>query len=84
MEKPLQLGFLDHVAIRVNDMELSANWYEQVLDLKKRKLEKWGDFPIFMLSGKCGIALFPANLEDASLPQSSNNIKIDHFAFHVS
>jgi len=84
MEKPLKLEFLDHVAIRVKDLEFSANWYEQVLGLNKRKLKKWGDFPIFMLSNQCGVALFPATLEDEPLDQESKNIKIDHFAFNVN
>lgn len=79
-----KLDFLDHVAIRVKDINASAAWYEKVLGLKRYQLEKWGEFPIFMLSGKTGIALFPANLNDPALDSSSMNIKIDHFAFHVS
>ena len=75
---------LDHVAIRVADMEISAQWYENVLGLKRYKLEKWGEFPIFLLSGKSGIALFPANLEDPEVSPSTLNIKIDHFAFNVT
>lgn len=75
---------LDHVAIRVKDMEASVKWYEQVLGLKKYQLEKWGDYPIFLLSGKAGIALFPANTEHPKLDSQSNNVKIDHFAFHLS
>ena len=37
-----------------------------------------------MLSGKSGIAIFPANLEHERLNQDSRNVKIDHFAFNVS
>jgi hypothetical protein len=29
--KTLEVGFLDHVAIRVRDIELSVQWYEDVL-----------------------------------------------------
>ncbi len=75
---------LDHVAIRVKDMEASIQWYEDVLGLKKYKLEKWGEFPIFMLAGKVGVALFPADLDDPELNASSRNVKIDHFAFNVT
>lgn len=75
---------LDHVAILVKDMEASIRWYEDVLGLKKYKLEKWGEFPIFMLAGKVGVALFPADLEDPELNESSRNVKIDHFAFNVT
>lgn len=82
--KPFNINFLDHVAIRVKDLNVSIAWYSEVLGLKKYQLEKWGEFPIFMLSGKSGIALFPANLEHEKLNLDSRNIKIDHFAFNVS
>lgn len=78
------IAFLDHIAIRVKDMDISICWYEKVLGLKKYQLKEWGAFPIFLLSGKSGVALFPANLEDTPLPQDSKNVKIDHFAFHVT
>ena len=80
----IKIDFLDHVAIRVKDLEKSAAWYEKVLGLKKYKLPAWGDFPIFMLAGKSGIALFPANESDTLLDPQSKNIKIDHFAFNVN
>ena len=82
--KPFNINFLDHLAIRVKDMDVSIDWYSKVLSLKKYQLEKWGDFPIFMLAGKSGIAIFPANSEHKKLNQESRNIKIDHFAFNVS
>ena len=79
-----KLDFLDHVAILVKDMDASVAWYKKVLGLRRYQLEKWGDFPIFMLSGKTGIALFPANTNDPKLEPTSKNVKIDHFAFQVS
>ncbi|MBN4047349.1 VOC family protein [bacterium AH-315-P13] len=82
--KPFDINFLDHVAIRVKDMEVSIEWYSRVVGLKKYKLEKWEEFPIFMLSGKSGIAIFPANIDDKKCNQESRNVKIDHFAFNVS
>lgn len=82
--KPFNINFLDHVAIYVEDMNISIKWYSKVLGLKKYRLEKWGDFPIFMLAGKSGIALFPANTEDEKINQTSRNVCIDHFAFNVS
>ncbi|MEZ4817572.1 MAG: VOC family protein [Flavobacteriaceae bacterium] len=83
-EHKIEIDFLDHVAIRVADMEASALWYEKVLGLKRYKLPRWGDFPIFLLSGKSGIALFPANTTDTKLEATSRNVKIDHFAFNVT
>ncbi len=82
--KPFNINFLDHVAIRVKDIPVSIEWYTRVLGLKKYQLQEWGDFPIFMLSGKSGIAIFPANLEDETINQDSRNVKIDHFAFNIS
>lgn len=82
--KPFNINFLDHVAIRVKDLNVSVEWYCKVLGLKKYQLEKWGDFPIFMLSGKSGITLFPANLEHEKLNLESRNVKIDHLAFNVT
>ena len=84
MSDSIKIDFLDHVAIRVADMEVSAKWYEDVLGLRRYQLPEWGDFPIFLFSEKSGIALFPANISDPELPQDSKNVKIDHFAFNVS
>ena len=75
-----QIDFLDHVAIRVTDLETSAQWYEKVLGLQRYSPEAWQPFPIFLLAGKTGIALFPANPSDVTLDAQSKNVKIDHFA----
>lgn len=84
MDNEIVIEFLDHVAIRVKDMNISAEWYQKVLGLKKYQLPEWVDFPVFLLSGKSGIALFPANLNDKQLEPKSKNVKIDHFAFNVT
>jgi len=81
--KPFKINFLDHVAIRVKDMEQSIQWYQKVLGLTKVRLEKWGDVPIFMMSGKVGVALFPAYEDHPHLDPDSLNVQIDHFAFNV-
>ncbi len=83
-DSAFSIQFLDHVAIRVADMEVSIEWYEKVLGLKTYKLPQWKEFPIMMFSGQCGVALFPANSDDPKLDLSSRNIKIDHFAFNVT
>ena len=63
-------------------MEVSATWYSKVLGLKKYKMPKWKEYPIFMMSGKSGVALFPASVSKESTPVKA--IRIDHFAFNVS
>ncbi len=80
----LEINFLDHVAIRVIDLDVSAAWYEKVLGLKRHQPAEWGDYPIFMLSNKSGIALFPANENDKQINLTSKHVKIDHIAFNVN
>ena len=80
----MKIDFLDHLAIRVADIEVSAAWYEKVLGLKRYRLPEWGASPIFLLSGKSGVALFPVNTKDIESEPSSKNVKIDHFAFNVT
>lgn len=84
MRHPFEIDYLDHVAIRVKDMNLSSKWYSEVLGLEIVKKDKWGTFPIFLMNKNFGIALFPANTNDPVLDLKSKNIKIDHFAFNVS
>ncbi len=76
-----KIDFLDHVAIRVKDLSLSAAWYGNVLGLKKYQLPEWGDYPIFMLTNKTGVALFPTKISDTEVDPK---VKIDHFAFNVN
>lgn len=83
-EVDFKIDFLDHVAILVKDMEVSARWYETVLGLQRYEPECWRPFPTFLLAGKTGIALFPAKTTDSPLDPSSKNVKIDHFAFQLS
>lgn len=82
--KPFNINFLDHVAIYVKDMEISINWYAKVLGLKKYQLEKWGAFPVFMMTNKTGVAIFPANLNHDKINPESRNVRIEHFAFNVT
>ena len=81
--KKIKISYLDHVAIRVKNIERSADWYENVFGFTRNQFKEWGPFPIFMQAGKTGVALFPANEKDPTLNPKSQNVKIDHFAFNV-
>lgn len=75
---------LDHIAIRVSDLEKSARWYESVLGLERLKPEEWGDFPIMMLAGSSGVALFPSKTNNPKQIPEGDFIIAFHFAFRVS
>ncbi len=67
-----QLKSFDHAALVVKDLEISAQWYEQVLGLKRIQAEQWGPFPLFMLApNKTGLALFPGE-KGNPLPPEAN------------
>ncbi len=74
-----KLEFLDHIAIRVKDPEASAQWYEKVLGLFRVQPKEWSPYPIMMLAGESGIALFSNN----GSPMSDDVLSSFHFAFRV-
>ena len=78
-----QIRFLDHVALRVADVEASARWYEEVLGLQRHEVPEWSPYPLLLLCGQSGIALFPEREEDKGKTGQGSKY-IDHFAFQVS
>ena len=75
---------LDHVALRVSDLEASAKWYQRVLGLQRIQPEEWTPFPIFMVAENgTGIALFPTRSKAAENLPPGDWIKGDHYAFQV-
>lgn len=68
----------------MTNIELSIKWYQEVLRLKKYQLSEWGSFPVFMLAGKSGVALFPAIKSDKDLDAIPHKKCVDHFAFNVT
>tara|TARA_R110002049_G_scaffold68949_8_gene178664 strand:- start:3555 stop:4016 length:462 start_codon:yes stop_codon:yes gene_type:complete len=83
-DNKIEINFLDHVAIRVNDIDASAAWYEEVLGLTKYQLPEWGDFPIFLFADKSGVALFPKKSGKKDRGINSKINAVDHFAFNVN
>ena len=78
-----KLNFLDHVALRVTDLERSANWYEKVLGLERVQPEEWKPFPIMMLAGSFGIALFPGKTDKPAPLPDGDWLIVSHFAFNI-
>jgi catechol 2,3-dioxygenase-like lactoylglutathione lyase family enzyme len=79
----LKLNGLDHVAITVRDLDASVAWYERVLGLKRYAFEEWGPFPVFMLAGRSGLAIFPTGSKDAKEFPAGDYVHVKHFAFNV-
>ena len=74
---------LDHVAIRVANLEQSRNWYQSRLKLIPLTLPEWGAFPIMMMSEKTSVALFPASNETIDHKPREKTPGIIHFAFRL-
>jgi catechol 2,3-dioxygenase-like lactoylglutathione lyase family enzyme len=80
----MKLDGLDHVAITVSDLLRSMAWYGDVLGLDRQFEKAWGDYPIVMLAGESGVALFPADTsEPETVAEPRNTIAMRHFAFRV-
>lgn len=82
-DHPIPINHLDHVAIRVKDLDFSAQWYSRVLGLKHYNPEAWNGVPRFLLSGTSGIALFPIKKESHNT-ETNKAMVVDHFAFNTT
>ena len=83
MSNKFKVDFLDHVAITVSNIKKSIEWYEKVICLRKHIVTEWGDYPVMMMAGKTGLAIFPANSKEIKSQKVLEDIRIKHFAFNV-
>lgn len=67
------------MAIRVTDIHASAQWYASVLGLTVYQPEEWKPFPVMVLAGKSGLALFP----DTDPPTTAETKAAFHIAFRI-
>jgi catechol 2,3-dioxygenase-like lactoylglutathione lyase family enzyme len=74
---------LDHVALSVQDVERSAQWYGDVLGFKRLHEGIWNGTPIFVGNGGAAIALFPARDKGGSTSHDRAAVRILHFAFRA-
>ena len=61
----MQLEGIDHVALSVRDVELSAKWYIDVLGFERKHEGMWNGIPTFIAKGTTAIALFPTRNHDS-------------------
>ncbi len=79
----IQLQHIDHVAIKASDPERSARWYNAVLGLVRIHVPEWTPYPIMMMTGDQGIAIFPVKQDEDGQPNPTTPVRIDHIAFQV-
>ena len=80
MQHPFKINHLDHVAILVEDMERTIEWYQSTLGLTAISPDEWNGVPTMLFVNMTGVAVFPK----ASPGASDRSIKfVDHFAFNV-
>jgi catechol 2,3-dioxygenase-like lactoylglutathione lyase family enzyme len=79
-----KLQHVDHIAIRVSDMERSINWYQDVLGMERVYADVWGDVPAMMMLGNSGVAIFPTSTSTPKPPPDKNTLAVSHFAFRAT
>lgn len=75
---------IDHIAIMVRDVKVSAQWYQDVLGLQRLHEATWADYPAVVGTGTTSIALFPVAGDDPKPRPDRNTLAMRHFALRVT
>src|SRR5688572_30261518 len=77
----IRVKHIDHVAIAVKDIHVSAAWYQEMFGLERRFDDVWGDDPpVMVCAGDTCVALFPTEGSPAP-PPGRDAVAMRHFAF---
>jgi catechol 2,3-dioxygenase len=74
---------IDHIALAVKDVERSVAWYKEVLGLKRRHEDVWGNYPAMVGIGTNSIALFPVEGAEPKPSPGRDVLAMRHFAFRT-
>lgn len=80
----MQLDGIDHVALTVNDVERSVQWYIDILGLERQHEGMWNGIPVFIGKGNTAIALFSMRNGHSKSPARSSGIRMLHLAFRAN
>ncbi|MFN2542249.1 MAG: VOC family protein [Chthoniobacterales bacterium] len=79
----MELEGIDHVALGVRDVEAAAKWYSDVLGFERRYDDVWEGYPVFVMKGNSGLALFPADRDAKSASGTGREVRMLHLAFRA-
>jgi catechol 2,3-dioxygenase-like lactoylglutathione lyase family enzyme len=79
-----ELEGIDHVALGVQDVERSADWYVDVLGFERRFPGMWGGVPVFVGREKTALALFPVDGDQANSSLSRKREGMLHLAMRAN
>lgn len=80
----MKIEGIDHVALTVNDVELSIEWYQKTLGLERRYQKAWGNRPAMLCAGTTCLALFAADSRRPKPVPDHNTVAMRHLAFRVN
>jgi catechol 2,3-dioxygenase-like lactoylglutathione lyase family enzyme len=78
----MDLEGIDHVALSVQDVERSAQWYIDVLGFKRLYDGMWDGVPVFIGKGTTALALFSVRSKSAS--SGPADIRMLHLAMRAN